>query len=360
MPNQDQKPPENLSREEIVPERPLKPARPFSEKSAEKIPAIPKMTRFGEPEDLIPKKPERGGLPGASLGGKPEGPRKDEYEGPSVEELERKGRIKKIIFGIIILSFLVFGGIFAYNKWIKKPETKEIKPTIESTETKNTDIDGDGMPNDWEEKHGLNPEDPRDALLDPDFDKLINLDEYKYGTDPNNPDTDNDGYKDGEEVKAGYNPTGPGKLEKNSNNETAKSFPTMKGTWEGTLLGATYKSSVLNLTLQSNGNVAGKLIADILTLDDSTMESELSGTFDYKKEAGKFSADINGDASYKGKGKKILVRGNHKLVLEGKVRNNESEIAGTWTLDPGEELFWLKQDRGNFSLRKTSEFTSTY
>jgi len=46
------------------------------------------------------------------------------------------------------------------------------------------DSDGDGMPNDWETQHGLNPNDPTDATKDFDGDGVSNLDEYKAGTDP--------------------------------------------------------------------------------------------------------------------------------------------------------------------------------
>ncbi|MEW5760001.1 MAG: hypothetical protein AB1779_04480, partial [Candidatus Thermoplasmatota archaeon] len=62
------------------------------------------------------------------------------------------------------------------------------------------DTDKDGMPNWWEEKFGLNPNDPSDALGDfLDGDGLPNLYEYKAGTNPKNPDTDGDGLLDGAE-----------------------------------------------------------------------------------------------------------------------------------------------------------------
>lgn len=46
------------------------------------------------------------------------------------------------------------------------------------------DTDNDGMPDWWEEKYGLNPEDPSDANQDLDGDGYTNLQEYKMGTNP--------------------------------------------------------------------------------------------------------------------------------------------------------------------------------
>ncbi|MBI3867308.1 MAG: M4 family metallopeptidase [Verrucomicrobia bacterium] len=49
------------------------------------------------------------------------------------------------------------------------------------------DEDGDGLPDGWEILHGLNPNNPADALLDSDGDGVSNLEEYQSGTDPRDP-----------------------------------------------------------------------------------------------------------------------------------------------------------------------------
>jgi hypothetical protein len=49
------------------------------------------------------------------------------------------------------------------------------------------DTDGDGLPDAWETQHGLDPNNPADALLDADSDGMSNLEEYLAGTDPTDP-----------------------------------------------------------------------------------------------------------------------------------------------------------------------------
>lgn len=65
------------------------------------------------------------------------------------------------------------------------------------------DTDGDGIPDQWEDAHGLNKLDKADAALDLDNDGLTNLQEFLKGTDPKNADTDGDGLKDGIETGTG-------------------------------------------------------------------------------------------------------------------------------------------------------------
>jgi hypothetical protein len=46
------------------------------------------------------------------------------------------------------------------------------------------DRDADGMPDDWEQRHGLNPDSPADGPTDADGDGLTNLQEYLLELDP--------------------------------------------------------------------------------------------------------------------------------------------------------------------------------
>jgi hypothetical protein len=46
------------------------------------------------------------------------------------------------------------------------------------------DSDHDGMPDDWEIRHGLNPKDPSDGPADSDKDGYTNVEEYLNNTDP--------------------------------------------------------------------------------------------------------------------------------------------------------------------------------
>ena len=49
------------------------------------------------------------------------------------------------------------------------------------------DADGDGLPDEWEKRYGLNPNDSADANADLDGDEFTNLEEYVAKTDPKDP-----------------------------------------------------------------------------------------------------------------------------------------------------------------------------
>lgn len=63
----------------------------------------------------------------------------------------------------------------------EQPTKKEVR------DDPSTDSDGDGLPDIWERKYGLNPFDPSDAALDSDGDTFSNTEEFVASTDPANP-----------------------------------------------------------------------------------------------------------------------------------------------------------------------------
>ncbi len=71
------------------------------------------------------------------------------------------------------------------------------------------DSDDDNMPDWWEEKYGLDPNDDSDVSGNPDGDGYDNANEYVHKTDPNNPDTDGDGLWDDEEALHNTDPNNP-------------------------------------------------------------------------------------------------------------------------------------------------------
>ncbi len=91
-----------------------------------------------------------------------------------------------------------------------------IGPTDESTDSISvsviTDTDADGMDDQWEIDHGLDPLDSSDGPEDPDGDGLQNLREFEAGTDPLVIDTDGDGYDDLTELEGGTDPIDPSQI----------------------------------------------------------------------------------------------------------------------------------------------------
>jgi len=77
-----------------------------------------------------------------------------------------------------------------------------------------SDADGDGIPDDWEEVWNLNPN-IDDSNSDPDNDGLSNVEEYRVketwgqSTNPNDPDTDKDGFDDKVELDNNTDPNDP-------------------------------------------------------------------------------------------------------------------------------------------------------
>lgn len=68
-------------------------------------------------------------------------------------------------------------GIKGTGRVIDRPSDVGGWPVLETGEAY-LDTDKDGMPDDWESTHGLNPADPADGSLDRDGDGYTNVEEF--------------------------------------------------------------------------------------------------------------------------------------------------------------------------------------
>jgi len=84
------------------------------------------------------------------------------------------GGVRKLAAAVIIIMLIAVGYMAYYDEFEDEDTDGD----------SNDDLDGDGMPNDWEKKYGLDPTDPKDANLDSDWDGLSNIEEYLWGGDP--------------------------------------------------------------------------------------------------------------------------------------------------------------------------------
>lgn len=81
------------------------------------------------------------------------------------------------------------------------------------------DQDQDGLYDNWEIVHGLDPNNASDATSDPDQDLLSAADEFLIGTAEGNPDSDNDGIPDGVEYAYGLDPLDSGDASQDLDND---------------------------------------------------------------------------------------------------------------------------------------------
>jgi thrombospondin type 3 repeat protein len=80
-------------------------------------------------------------------------------------------KVDKFVMTNSCASFIHSGGALVYGQAVLDPAR---------------DDDGDGIPNGYEQSHGLDPLNPADASIDSDGDGLSNLQEFLAGTDATN------------------------------------------------------------------------------------------------------------------------------------------------------------------------------
>jgi hypothetical protein len=122
--------------------------------------------------------------------------------------------------GVLAVFCLLFISLIAQSQGGQqrtsqiKGKTKKVTPVPNGTVDAGPvdfrkDSDGDGMPDEDEDRNGSDPDNPSDADGDRDGDGLSNGDEVGMGSNPNASDSDGDGVSDEEEVRLGYDPLDP-------------------------------------------------------------------------------------------------------------------------------------------------------
>jgi PKD repeat protein len=94
------------------------------------------------------------------------------------------------------------------------------------------DDDNDGLPDVWENDHGLNSKNPADAELDSDNDLLSNLEEYQNECDPDKQDTDGDGLSDFEEIYDHFTKPNNPDTDGDSYNDKVDKYPLNKNKYK--------------------------------------------------------------------------------------------------------------------------------
>jgi hypothetical protein len=131
--------------------------------------------------------------------------------------------------------------------------------------TSGVDANGDGVPDDWQQAHGL-----PNANGDTDGDGLTNREEATRGTNPFLPDTDGDGWSDGEEVQYGTDPRDPLSFPQIDPSDPNKLVPLPKlalDTWElnfvAYTIGPNPARQTVGVTNLGGGTLTPRATADV-------------------------------------------------------------------------------------------------
>ena len=145
------------------------------------------------------------------------------------------------------------------------------------------DLDGDGLPDDYELDNGLDPNDPVDAFEDQDGDGLSALEEYNAGTDVHLADTDGDGIEDGEELAEGEDGVVTNPLLADSDGDGLRDGVEIAvGSDPNDASDADFDAAVVSLNVSPaagfitfnmiDGEVSLQLRAELLFIDDTTLD----------------------------------------------------------------------------------------
>ena len=107
------------------------------------------------------------------------------------------------------ITTLSYGGTAPYRFVRFAPAANDYQIDAVATMMYGPDADADGLPDEWESEHGLDPTSSAGndgANGDPDNDGLTNAQELMLGTDPSVADTDGDGLSDGAEFTRDTDP----------------------------------------------------------------------------------------------------------------------------------------------------------